>query len=250
MAVYLQKNGIYFLIFLTFGIFVLLYNFVISYASAAGSASLSLSPGQGTFVVGNTFDVSIFVNTNGNDINTVEANLKFSADTLQIVSPSAGQSFISVWVTQPTFSNEEGMIHFAGGLPSPGINTTAGLVSTITFRAKAPGTATIEILPDSKVLLNDGKGTNILTSTARGSYQLTLAAPGGPEIYSSTHPDQNAWYKNNNPFFSWSRDLPAIQAGPAGEGMTEFSWWFDEDPRGYADNKVDGAGTTASYSDV
>src|SRR3989344_4740843 len=153
--------------------------------NAAGSASLSLSPVQGSFIVGNSFDVSIFVNTNGNDINTVEGNLKFSSDTLQIVSPSTGQSFISVWITQPTFSNEEGTIHFAGGLPSPGINTTAGLVSTITFRAKAPGIGTIEILPNSKILLNDGKGTNVLTSVARGTYGLTFAAPGGPGISSS-----------------------------------------------------------------
>ena len=227
-------------------LFYILYSIFPIAAHAAGSASLSLSPGQGTFVVGNTFDVSIFVNTNGNDINTVEANLKFSADTLQIVSPSAGQSFISVWVTQPTFSNEEGMIHFAGGLPSPGINTTAGLVSTITFRAKAPGAGVIEILPSSKVLLNDGKGTNILTSTAKGSYQLTLAAPGGPEISSSTHSDQNAWYKNNNPVFSWSRAIASEQGGE----MAEFSWWFDEDPRGYTDNKADGTAATASFNDV
>src|SRR3989338_2532916 len=215
--------------------------------NAAGTASLSLSPSQGAFIVGNSFDVSIFVNTNGNDINTIEVNVKFSPDTLQIVSPSAGQSFISVWITQPTFSNEQGTIHFAGGLPSPGINTTAGLVYTITFRAKAPGTGTIEILPNSKVLLNDGKGTNILTSVTKGSYSLTLAAPGGPEISSSTHPDQNAWYKNNNLVFSWTRGLSAAQ--PV-ENMTEFSWWFDQDPRGYADNKADGTGLNASYSDV
>lgn len=219
-----------------------------STAKAAGTASLSLSPNQGSFVVGNTFDVSIFVNTNGNDINTVEVNLKFSSDTLQIVSPSTGQSFISVWVTQPTFSNEEGTIHFAGGLPSPGINTTAGLVSTITFRAKAPGAGTIEILPSSKILLNDGKGTNILTSTAKGSYTLSLAAPGGPEISSSTHPDQNAWYKNNNPVFSWTTASGAENKTP--EAAAEFSWWFDQDPRGYADNKVDGPGTNAAYNDV
>ena len=156
-------------------------------ATAGATASLSLSPSQGAFIVGNTFDISIFVNTNGNDINTVEVEMKFSSETLQIVRPSTGQSFISIWITQPTFSNEEGKVRFAGGLPSPGINTTAGLVSTITFRAKAPGVGTIEIMPNSKVLLNDGKGTNVLTSVARGTYGLTLAAPGGPEIvlYSS-----------------------------------------------------------------
>lgn len=213
---------------------------VLSPARAGATASLSLSPTQGTFIVGNTFDISIFVNTNDNDINTVETNIKFTPETIQIVSPSAGQSLISMWVTQPTFSNEQGTIYFAGGIPSPGINTTAGLISTITFRAKAPGEAKIEILPASKVLLNDGKGTNILSSVAKGSYLLTLPAPGGPEISSPTHPDQNAWSRNNNLTFSWKRE----------EGVKEFSWWLDEDAHGYADNKPDGTGTSASYSDV
>src|SRR3989338_11083342 len=95
---------------------------VLSPARAGATASLSLSPSQGAFIVGNTFDISIFVNTNGNDINTVEVEMKFSSETLQIVRPSTGQSFISIWITQPTFSNEEGKIRFAGGLPSPGIN--------------------------------------------------------------------------------------------------------------------------------
>lgn len=96
------------------------------------------------------------------------------------------------------------------------------------------------------MLLNDGKGTNVLTSVTKGAYNLTLAAPGGPEISSSTHPDQNAWSKNNNLLFSWTRGSAAAPA----ENMAEFSWWFDQDPRGYADNKADGVALNASYSDV
>ena len=32
--------------------------------------------------------------------------------------------------------------------------------------------------------------------------------------------------------------------------MSEFSWWLDQDPRGYSDNKVDGAVTTVAYNDI
>lgn len=209
-------------------------------AEAAGPASLYLTPKQGSFDVGSTFEVSLVLNTNDNSVNAVEVDLRFSPETLQVVSPTGGTSFVAVWVTQPSYSNEKGTIHFAGGLPTPGITTSAGKVSTVTFRAKAPGEATVEILPTSRVLLNDGKGTNILNSVDRGIYRLTLAAPGGPTISSPTHPDQNAWYRNNNATLSWKRE----------DGVAEYSWWLDQDPNGYADNKVDGAGTSTSFVDI
>ncbi len=209
-------------------------------SAAAGSASLSLSPNQGAFDVGSTFEVSVFLNTGGNSVNAVDVSLKFTPDTLQVVSPTGGTSFVAVWVSQPTYSNTDGTIEFSGGLPSPGINTSAGKVSTITFRAKAPGAASVEILPSSKVLLNDGKGTNVLSSVDRATYTLALPAPGGPTVFSPTHPDQNAWYRTNDVTFSWKPQ----------DGVTGYSWWFDEDPSGYADDKVDGTGTSTSYSNV
>jgi len=206
----------------------------------AGQASLYFSPASGTFFVGSTFDVSIFVNTGGEAINAVEINLKFDPKKLQIASPTGGKSFIEIWVAQPTYSNTKGTISFVGGVPSPGINTSAGLVSTITFRAIAPGETSIVFLETSKVLLNDSKGTNVLTSKGRGVYSLFIPPPEGPEIFSSTHPDQNKWYKNNNPTFSWEKE----------KGVTDFSYSFDQDPSGFPDNLSEGDHTTVSYSDV
>jgi len=129
---------------------------------------------------------------------------------------------------------------FIGGIPTPGINTTAGLVSTVTFRAISPGSTTILFLDSSKVLRNDPKGTNILTSMGRGVYELLIPPPEGPEVFSPTHPDKNKWYKNNNPTFSWEKE----------EGVTDFSYSFDRDPTGVPDNVSEGNHTSVSYSDV
>jgi uncharacterized membrane protein len=208
--------------------------------SEAAGASLYFAPGSGTFFVGSTFDVSVFVNTGGNDVNAVKVDLKFDPRKIQIASPTAGKSFIEVWISQPTYSNTEGTASFQGGVPSPGINTSSGLVSTITFRAIAPGETAIQFSDSSKVLLDDGKGTNVLSSLGRGVYSLIIPPPEGPKVFSSTHPDQNKWYKNNNPTFSWEKE----------EGVTDFSYDINYDFHDTPDSISEGDHTSFSYTNL
>ncbi|MFH1036806.1 MAG: cohesin domain-containing protein [Patescibacteria group bacterium] len=216
----------------------LLCSFHFTFADTTG-ASLYLSPNSGTFYVGNTFNVSIFLDTGGNDVNAVHANLKFDPQKLQIASPTAGKSFISVWISQPTYSNKEGTASFLGGNPSPGINTSAGLVSTITFRTIAPGETEI-LFVDSHVLLDDGKGTDVLSSSGKGSYKITIPPPEGPEIFSPTHSNQNKWYKNNNPTYSWTKE----------DGISDFSFILDHDPHGVPDSISEGDFNSVSYAQL
>lgn len=204
------------------------------------SASLYLSPSSGTFYVGSTFDVSVFVNTENASINAVRADLSFSPNLLQVTSPTAGSSFISIWADQPFYSNRDGIISFKGGLPSPGINTSAGLVSTITFRVKAPGIANISFMSASQVLSADGQGSDILRTSTGGKYILSLPPPEGPEIFSTSHSCLTCWYKNNNPNFFWEKGL----------GITDFSFSLDNDARAIPDNVSEGSLTSVTFSDL
>lgn len=207
---------------------------------AQSGATLALSPATGSFYVGSTFSVSIFANTGGNDINAVEVDLTFPPDKLQIVSPTAGESFISVWMLQPEFSNIDGTLSLVGGLPSPGINTSNGLVTTVTFRIRRPGEAIIQFKKSSKVLRNDGLGTNILTSLVGGRYTLLIPPPEGPVARSSTHPDKNTWYSDPDPTFSWTKD----------EGVNGFSYELGLNPQTVPDNVSEGVHTIKEYSDL
>ncbi|MDP2930381.1 MAG: cohesin domain-containing protein, partial [bacterium] len=208
-------------------------------AIAQEGASIYLSPSNGTFNIGTTFSISIFVNTGGKDINAIKVNLKFDPKMLQVSSPTAGRSFVSVWLSQPAYSNTEGTLSFQGGVPTPGINTSSGLISTIVFRVISPGTTSISV-SDAAVYLNDGQGTDILNSIGRGIYDLTLPPPEGPQIFSSTHPDQNKWYKNNNPTLNWERE----------EGVTGFSHSIDKDFQGVPDNISEGLENAVSYDNL
>ncbi len=203
-------------------------------------ASLSLNPSSGTFIVNNTFDVSIILNTNGRSVNAVDTIIKFPPDKLQVVSPSVGRSIIGIWATPPTFNNQEGILRFQGGIPSPGINTSSGVISTITFRVKSIGTATVNFSDESKVFLNDGLGTNVLTSKSGGIYSLVLPPPAGPTVVSPTHPDQTKWMTNSTAIFEWSGEA----------GATGYSYMLNEEPVSTPDDISEGSNAGVAYKNL
>ncbi|GAI08181.1 unnamed protein product, partial [marine sediment metagenome] len=193
----------------------------------------------GTFFVGSTFSVSIYTNTKGAEINAIEVDLKFPPDILQVTSPTAGESFISEWLAPPSYSNTGGTISFKGEIPG-GIVTSAGLISTITFRAKSPGVAKVEFLDSSRALLNDGKGTPIFTTNIGGVYEILIPLPEGPKITSPTHPDLDIWYSNSSPTFSWGKE----------RGVTDFSFSFSQNSQENPDTVSEGNVILRSYDDV
>lgn len=207
---------------------------------ALGEASLYLGPSSGTFTVGSTFTVSVYLNTGGGFVNAVEANLSFPPEKLQVVSPTAGTSLVQVWVNQPTYSNSAGTIKFQGAIPTPGINTQSGIVSTVTFRVKNTGTATVKILDSSRVLLNDGKATDVLGNRSGGVYSLVLPPPAGPVVSSPTNPDQEKWYPTKTTVFKWE-GTPDV---------TAFSFMIDNLPVSDPDDISEGLQTAVSYPNL
>lgn len=224
---------------LFFVLIIAIFSFLIISSVRGESASLYLAPSKGTFLVGSTFSVSIYLDTKGNKINALEVDLKFPPEILQITTPIAGESFISEWLTPPSYSNIGGTISFKGGIPG-GVVTSAGLVSTVTFRAKSSGIAKVEFLDSSKVLLADGKGTPVFTTNIRGVYEILIPPPEGPKITSTTHPDSEIWYPDPNPTFSWEKE----------EGMTDFSFSFSQNPRETPDTNSEGELTFKTYEEV
>jgi len=205
----------------------------------AMGASLYLGPSSGTFTVGSTFTVSLYINTGGESVNAVQANLNFPPDKLQVVSPSSGESLIQVWVTQPSYSNVNGTLHFQGAIPTPGINTQAGLLSTVTFRVKATGVATVSFA-DSKVFLNDGNGTDVLSQTTNGIYHLMLPPPEGPIVSSPTNPDQDKWYHTGTVALAWAAPTDA-------QG---YSYMMSDNPIDEPDDISKGTQTQVSYNNL
>ncbi|MFC1789501.1 hypothetical protein ACFLYY_00815 [Patescibacteria group bacterium] len=207
----------------------------------ASDASLSIFPQSGSFTTESTFDVSVFVNTGGNDINTIKIDLQFDPRIVRVVTPAKGLSLISEWSFPPTFSNDRGTISLEGGFPGTGINTTQGLITVIVFKAVSTGSVNLNFADSSVLLLGDARGTNVLTSFNRGSFDIVSAPPAGPQIFSETHPDQNRWYRNSNPSFSWE---------PLKGEEISYSYELDDDPYYEPNNTINTKLSSVSFEDV
>lgn len=198
-----------------------------------------LGPATGTYSVGSTFDVQVFLNTDEQSVNALDVDIRFPADRLQLVSPKTSVSVIEVWTSQPKFNNSQGTVRLQGGIPR-GINVNNALVATLTFRVKSVGNAIIRFGDNSKILLNDGLGTNDLRRKGDGVYTLTLPPPAGPTVVSETHPVQGQWYSNGNIVLRWS----------VGENVDNYSFILDQNPISIPDDSPDGKSENVVYKDL
>jgi hypothetical protein len=202
-------------------------------------AGVSFSPRSGSFEEGSTFQVPILINTNNRSINGIEIRVNFDRNKLFIVNPISGTSIIGVWVEAPKYDNTQGTASYVGVIPG-GITTGSGLIGAITFKAKAPGKAVVSIDNRSKILLNDGLGTETILDAGRAEYSIFPKAPEGVEIFSETHPIQSNWYNNNSPVISWVKDL----------NISGFSFVLDNKPNTIPENNIMTEDNTKSFASL
>lgn len=185
--------------------------------STTQAATLNFDADLENIYVGDTFVVDVILDSEGEEVNVVDATIIFSDDTLEVVDVSGGGSPIDLWPVEPNFSNEAGVVSFTGGITS-GFNGT-GVVMSITFRAGEEGLAHVSFQDNSQVLLNNGAGTQTALVLTPVNYQIVQRPRGLPTITSGTHPKQNRWYNSDVLAFGW----------PTGKGAV-FSYALSRDP--------------------
>lgn len=252
---FLRRDKIFafFLVFLLIGLSFLF----VPMANSAGNASLYFSPSSGSVIAGQNFSLAVRVNTSGVAINAGEGSIVFDSTKLQVVSISKTSSVFTLWATEPSFSNADGTIEFAGGIPNPGYSGSNGTVITINFKAKTATTIkgyTDIVMVSGAILANDGEGTNILASLGKATYYIgpagipvvTPLTPTGTQpvqgmvITSITHPDSEKWYSNNDPVFDW--ELP--------DGVETVSYLVTDKPTSNPGTIPDGLVSDARFNDI
>jgi hypothetical protein len=188
--------------------------------SATQAADLYLAPNSGNFEVGQTFNISVYVNSADQAMNAADLKLRYPIDKLAVQSISKNGSIFSLWVVEPIFSNSEGTAQMEGVIFTPGYTGKNGKIATVNFRTKSAGNAEI-LISKGSVLANDGQATNILKSLGKANININLLPVGeqpgqttspidkaglplAPLVLSNSHPNSDIWYAQTKADFSWN----------------------------------------------
>jgi hypothetical protein len=159
---------------LSVGLMVLAPLFVVSVAQGAPSISMNLSPSSGSVTNGNNITLSIFENSGTEPVNAAAVRLNYPASLLDYVSISNSSAFNIV----ATSTGGGGTVSIDRGA-NPSV-TGNQLIATVTFHAKATGTAnlTFDTSSSGSKVVSANDNQNYLTSATGGSY--TISAPVSP----------------------------------------------------------------------
>lgn len=224
------------------------------FARAARAATLSVSPGSGTYSVAQTFTVNVLVSSSDQPMNAAQGVIAFPKDLLEVTGVSKSGTKMSLWVQEPSFSNAAGTVRFEGIVLNPGYQGGAAKVLSISFKVKGAGSASVTF-SSGTVLANDGKGTNILSGLGGAKFTLQAAgtvpetpstkeevkgAPSTPTLSSETHPKQDQWYQDHAPRVVW----------PLPRDVTDVSLAFDQRVDTNPGTGSDGLFSARTFSDT
>lgn len=161
--------------------FIVIALFGILFAHAAQAAVLIINPPNGAN------QIVISLDTQGQNINAVEAHLSFDPSVFSIVGISDGGSAINLWIEQPAFSNSLGTVDFSGIVPG-GIDTASGTIVTLSIlpTIKSGGASTEFEVASATALLNDGEGTAASLTIESNPFFLVATSSVMPSFSSDT----------------------------------------------------------------
>ncbi|MEI6304856.1 MAG: cohesin domain-containing protein [Candidatus Taylorbacteria bacterium] len=148
---------------------------IFAFPCFTNAAILYMVPESESVRAGQTFTVTIDLDSESMAVNAASLDMKYDTSLLSIQSVGYSQSIFSIWAEEPKYSNSSGNLHLSGGRPSPGWNGANGAIVSVTFRAKKPG-QTMVTLQNGSVLANDGLGTDVLSVSKALSVNIGEAA--------------------------------------------------------------------------
>src|SRR3989338_3809449 len=179
-----------------------------SFPALAANATLSLTPASQTLNLNDNFAVEIRLNTSGNAVSAVSAYLNFDTSRLQFVSADYTGSAFDIQAEEVISGNS---IKITRGKLPPGVSSSNALVAKVNFKAIASGTANVSFAltspgqGPSRVIKNDGLGTDILGSILGGNYTVgspttlapTLTLAANPTTITSGQSSSLTWSSSN-----------------------------------------------------
>ena len=116
------------------------------------------------------FKVTVSMDTKKLAVNAIGLSINYENEKLRVVSIDTTQSFCQFY-PEKKFNDNVGKINLSCGSPEPGF-TGQNDVLIIEFKPVKIGDTPIIIDPLSKILLSDGKGTNVLREFPKAQVKI------------------------------------------------------------------------------
>lgn len=189
-------------------------------ALAAGTAAFSLSPASGSYTAGNTVSVDIYEDSGTDNVNTVEADLTYSAAILTYQSVVTG----SHWDYSLATSGGGGSISLQRAhCESPGQNQPCTalsgrvLVATVKLTAAAAGQATISFAGGTTLYRTSDNGAETLTKTGAA---YTISAPAAPPPVSGGGSGSTSGGSSSSAPKTTPKSTPSASSSPSTSSST------------------------------
>ncbi len=200
---------------------------------AAGAATMEFSQKNLSVSAGETIDVSININPNGEDLDTARSVFTFDPARIKVESVLRVGAFDRS--TPGNFiDNKNGKVSW-GGFTLEGPVNDPGAFLKVTLRAIQPGGNTILTLTNESKLISDGEEK--INAATLGALQIEITEEKQTDpslstltVSSASHPEESGWYAQPNVEFSWV-ELKG------GSEVTAYYYAFDQasntDPSNY-----------------
>ena len=220
--------------------------FAVPFCAQAGEVAILVAPETGGFVVDESAIFRVFVSSDGQLVNAIEAQLSYDPKMVAVTSVDKEGSLVSSWTEEPLIDETLGLVSF-GGMLATSTALDRGLVLVLHIRPLRTGEFALHFEQGAAVHAADGTGGNTLTGFRDGRYRVTpkdlsmeatdethlgevlgVATDTPPvtlvTITSATHPDQEAWYSATSSKFLFHAE----------EGVTAIRLGFDTNAHGLA----------------
>jgi hypothetical protein len=203
------------------------------------NSSMRFAPESGTFDLESQQTIDIQVLTGGEAINSTQVNVSYDPGIVRIEEILTEGSFCPPeFFVQKEVDNLAGKVSIACGLPSPGLTKEVGTVATLVMQPVASGNAALRFEPGTRVLANDGLGTDVLRVAIDAGYRIEdfRYAPGTARVpralpFSFSHPNPERWYNRRDVHLNW----------PVAKGESYF-YAFDREPDTIPDKEAPASG--------
>lgn len=154
---------------------IFIVTFILLFGYSANASVISLDLDKAQIKEGGLGKVSIYLDTSGDLVNTIEGDLVYNDKLVKVEKLEIGDSIINLWVDQPNIENAS-RIHFSGIIPG-GLSITKGNIFSIIVRGQSAGLAEID-LENVNLFLNDGEGSRDEVSVNSAKITITENSTG------------------------------------------------------------------------